>query len=181
VIRSRNRGISDSVLDLFTRDAGVLSARALALREEKSKMRYALQPFSFVRVSLIRGKREWRVSGAEVINNMFFSSHERNARGHILSLTELMWRLVRGEEPHAELFDSFLESLTFLSKEPSEEGRLASEIRLLEKLGYIPQSALSDALCGEYSCESAAKMLHSTSRVKEARRMVASALDASQL
>jgi recombinational DNA repair protein (RecF pathway) len=58
------RGEHDKVYALYTRDFGLVYARASAVRAEKSKMRYALQSHAHARVSLVRGSRGWRAAGA---------------------------------------------------------------------------------------------------------------------
>src|SRR5665213_2708544 len=61
VLGSRESGEADKVFALFTRDFGLVRARASSVRSESSKMRYALQKYSRASISLVRGKRGWRI------------------------------------------------------------------------------------------------------------------------
>src|SRR3989344_3992259 len=67
VLGSREQGESDRVFSLYTRDFGLVRARASAVRSERSRMRYALQHYAHARVSLVRGKRGWRIAGTSVV------------------------------------------------------------------------------------------------------------------
>ena len=62
VLGSRETGESDRVYALFTKDFGLVRARASSVRSEKSLMRYALQNYSRANVSLVRGGG-WRAAG----------------------------------------------------------------------------------------------------------------------
>ena len=57
VLGSRETGESDRVYALFTKDFGLVRARASSVRSEKSLMRYALQNYSRANVSLVRAAR----------------------------------------------------------------------------------------------------------------------------
>jgi len=95
ILTAYDRIGADRVIRLFTEDAGLVDARAMGVREEKSKMRYALQPFSFVRVTLVRGKREWRITGAEPGTNLFLTASDRACRGGLVRIVRMLDRLVR--------------------------------------------------------------------------------------
>ena len=64
VLANREMGENDRVLALYTKDFGLVKARASAILTERSKMRYALQDYSRASVSLVRGRRGWRAAGA---------------------------------------------------------------------------------------------------------------------
>ena len=68
ILGSWESGESDRVFALFTRDFGLVRARATAVRAERSKMRYALQSYAHANVSLVRGKRGWRLAGATALH-----------------------------------------------------------------------------------------------------------------
>src|ERR1700739_1146986 len=101
VLGSREFGEADKVFSLYTKDFGLVRARASAVRNERSKMRYALQKFSRINASLVGGKAGGGVAGARGI---------QNAPGHIRSgstfarIAELVLRLVHGEEQNEYLF-----------------------------------------------------------------------------
>lgn len=140
VIGSVERASADRVLVLFTRDAGLVHARAVSVRQEKSKLRYALQEFSRARVSLVRGKQGWRVIGAEQSDNLYFSNENRHLRSVLLKVIRLVRRLVRGEEAHPELFDTVIDGITTLATLDADVLPRAERVlmlRIVSSLGYV--------------------------------------------
>ena len=101
------RGESDRVFALYTKDFGLVRARASAVRSEKSKMRYALQNYTYANVSLVRGKRGWRVAGASAIRSLHNGTVAVSAFARI---AQLITRLVHGEEVSAYLFAALVEA-----------------------------------------------------------------------
>lgn len=144
VIGNRDRLTADRMIALFTRDAGLVHARATSVRREQSKLRYGLQDFSLVRVSLVRGKAGWRLIGAERARNLYFSSDNRHVRGAMLRIIKLVRRLVQGEETNVALYDGLIDGLSVLAA-CEGDGIIRAEriltLRLLCALGYVaPQS-----------------------------------------
>ena len=88
---------SDRSYLLFAREAGMVWALAKSVREERSKQRYALQEFSHIRATLIRGKNTWRVAGVEPHDNFYFKAANRDARNFIRSVVLLLRRVMHGE------------------------------------------------------------------------------------
>lgn len=131
---------ADKSFLLFTKHAGMLYASARSVREEKSKQRYALQDFSLITVSLIKGKTGWRIGSVETEGNLFGAALSRPARGSVVRVLKLLRRFVQGEEPHPELYDELTEALRYLATDTATHRVLAEEIieaRLLAALGYI--------------------------------------------
>ena len=114
VLESRESGESDRAYALFTRDFGLVRARARAVRSEKSKMRYALQNLSRSHVSLVRGKRGWRLAGATAIKNAHGDPRGVSAFARIAELTA---RLVQGEDTNEYLFAALAEGHDALMSE----------------------------------------------------------------
>lgn len=131
---------ADKTFLLFTRDAGLVYASARSVREERSRQRYALQDFSLITVSLIKGKAGWRVGSVEVLRNYFLESSERLVRTSIYRQIRLLRRYVQGEEVNLFLYQEVKEQLETLAS-PDLANRAAVEravhTRLLYALGYI--------------------------------------------
>lgn len=140
VIGSVDERAADRFIALFTREAGLVHARAVSVRREQSKLRYGLQDFSLARVSLVRGKTGWRITGAERANNLYFSTQDRKVRAAIMRVLKLVRRLVRGEEMHVALYDILADGLSVLSACQEEETVRSERIlalRILSALGYV--------------------------------------------
>ncbi|HEY4526900.1 MAG TPA: DNA repair protein RecO [Candidatus Paceibacterota bacterium] len=164
VLGSREYGESDKVFALYTQGFGLVRARASAVRSERSKMRYALQNFSRASVALVRGKRGWRVAGAHLVQNASGDVHGVAAFARI---SELVLRLVHGEEANAYLFAALSEAhQALLQKDiaawPTIE--IVCVARALYALGYLSTEALETTLfahtayTGEHLSE--AEVLH---------------------
>lgn len=119
----------------------MLYASAKSVREERSKQRYALQEFSYVRATLIHGKSGWRVAGVEAMQNLYGEQPTREARGLLRTIVLLLRRLIQGEAAHPELFD---EVISVITKPMGEEYVLLEQVmtvRMLAMLGYISPDA----------------------------------------
>ena len=140
VCGSFDNNTTDKSFLLFTKRAGMLYATARSVREERSRQRYALQDFSLITVSLVRGKGGWRIGSVEAKRNIFSIAPARSVRGSIVRLVKMLRRFVQGEEPYPELYEEFLHSLNFLLIVPDIDRTILEKlvmVRLLYLLGYI--------------------------------------------
>lgn len=140
VCGSYERHGADKQFRLFTKDAGMLYAMARSVREERSKQRYALQHFSYVQVSLVRGKSGWRIGSVEAERNLFSNAHSRAARTVVVGTVRLLNQFLQGEDPHPEVFEDTRRCIEFaLLESEVEANKLLTlyELRLLERLGYV--------------------------------------------
>ena len=147
VLGSRESGESDRSFTLFTRDFGLVRARASAVRNEKSRMRYALQNFSRANVSLVRGKRGWRIAGAAAVSTAI----QKDAKGvcSFARIAELVNRLVAGEEQNTYIFAALSDAHDALMLGSSGSVgtiEIVCVARVLYSLGYISDEALQTAL-----------------------------------
>ncbi len=144
VCGTRHRNGADSSFLLFTREAGMLFADAKSVREERSRQRYALQDFSSVRVTLIRGKSGWRIGSIEALDNYYAAAHDKAARGSVVKIIRLLRRFVHGEEPHRQLFDYVTEALNVLRNNVTERSFLETviQLELMRLLGYVDEAKL---------------------------------------
>jgi len=147
VIGSRESGEADRSLALYTRDFGLVRARATSLRSEKSKMRYALQSYARANVALVRGKSGWRAAGASAST----TTVEKDGAGiaAFARISELVMKLVAGEDHNEYLFDAIAEAHTALMREHVESVatiEIIAVARILYALGYFSAEALETAL-----------------------------------
>ncbi len=146
VLGSREIGEADRVLALFTRDFGLVRARASAIRSEKSKMRYAVQDYARAEVSLVKGKRGWRLAGAASLKS---ATRDRICVATFARIAELTVRLVHGEEKNDYLFAVLAEAHDALMRgkvEASATIEIVCVARVLYALGYLSAEALETAL-----------------------------------
>lgn len=140
VCGSRANNTSDKSFLLFTRDSSMLWASAKSVREERSKQRFALQEFSLVRVSLVRGKSGWRIGSAESERNYFAESVSKEARAVVAGVVKLLRQFLHGEMTHAGVFEDVKAALLASGSLPPTEANQLIDLfafRLLYRLGYV--------------------------------------------
>lgn len=146
VLGSRESGEADRVYALYTKDFGLVYARASAVRRESSRMRYALQNYSRTYVSLVRGKQGWRVAGAAALKCAQGDKENIAAFARIAELTK---RLLAGEEQNRYLFAALADAHDALMRNHCS-ARATIEIvcvaRILYALGYISAEAHATTL-----------------------------------
>lgn len=117
----------------------MLYASARSVREERSKQRYALQDFSLIRVSLIKGKAGWRIGSVESLVNYYATAPNKDARGSVVVIYRQLRRFFSGEEAAPALFDYVKEALETVAMEVSHRQWVEKIIqaRILTELGYV--------------------------------------------
>ena len=159
VLGGRENGENDRTFALYTREFGLLWARASAVRKESSRMRYALQNYSHASVGVVRGKRGWRAAGATAVTH---AHGDERAVAAFARIAHLVLRLVQGEEANPYLFAALAEAHSALMQEKCDAFatiEIVCVARILYALGYISTEALSSALfthtayTGEYLLE----------------------------
>ena len=126
---------ADRIYTIMTRNLGLVRATAIGVRKESSKLRGNLEPLSLSTISFVKGKDYWRLTSAELIQNIL-------AAPVIARPLALIEKLVQGEAPNPELFDAVEKSV--LSPELCDEmfeTNLVSKI--LFHLGYLKESDMA--------------------------------------
>ena len=143
-----NRNTADRSYLLFTREAGMLYAEAKSVREERSRQRMALQDFSYVRVSLVKGKSSWKIGSIEPRANFFMEAVDKAARGSVVTITKGIRRFYGGQEAAPALFDYLKEALMAASGNVAERPVFEKIVlaRLLFELGYVDARVLPDVV-----------------------------------
>lgn len=166
VLGSVPQSEADVRVTLFTREFGLIRARASAARKESSRMRYGLQNYMHSRVSLVRGGTGWRAAGATSFTSL--SNAGRPARASFARIARLVVRLVPEAEKNEPLFLLLLSAHAVFDRATSDECTLMELVcvaRILHTLGYLS----SDALGVAYTVDSffSAEALSLVSRTKD--------------
>ena len=137
VCGSAAHNTSDKNYLLFSREGGMIWATARSVREERSKQRQALQDFSWVRVSLVKGKSGWRIGSAEALGNSFLSAQTRSERGIVKQVILQLRRYVHGEVSLPRVYDDVAELLLCNTADERDLSAQLFSVRLLSELGYV--------------------------------------------
>lgn len=147
VCGSKDSYTSDRSFLLFTEEAGMLWATARSVREERSKQRNALQDFSFIRVSLVKGKTGWRIGSVEALGNPFLEARSRSERAFVKNVVTLLRRYIHGEQSIPQVFSDTRYVLTELElAEDADRSYTLFTLRMLYALGYISKVSLPEGM-----------------------------------
>jgi len=115
-----------------------------------SKLRFILQDFSCIKMDFVRGKDFWRITSASKTNRIENIKKKREKLIIIANISNLLKRLLVGEEPNSDLFDDLLNGLSFLEKSQSNDDLSNIEViivlRILDNLGYLGNNNSLNAL-----------------------------------
>lgn len=145
-----DRNTADRSYRLFTRELGMLYADARSVRKESSKQRHALQDFSLIRVSLVKGKGGWKVGSVTEQKNYYAHATNKAARGSVVKIIRLLRRFLAGEEMQNDLFDECVTALEFFSARLTQRSCYEQVFiqRVLAQLGYIKASDVPKLFVG---------------------------------
>lgn len=133
---------------LYTKDFGLISALATGVRKSESKLRYALQEYSLIDISLVKGRSTWRITSAILEKNLYIAAEHREAKAVIARICTQVMRLVVGQEKDEHLFESLicgLRELVSCDLQDISVLEILIMIRMLHILGYV--SEIDGAVC----------------------------------
>lgn len=148
VLNALPSGESSQYVFVFTRDLGLVGAKAQNTRHISSKLRYALNFPAKSNVSLVRGKSTWRLVSAVPDKQFYhqFKSEPEKLRVCVQTFS-LVKKILAGEEANQDLFDLLDGFLIFLSENDLSSEQLKNLeavmiVRLLRLTGYLPDDPL---------------------------------------
>jgi DNA repair protein RecO (recombination protein O) len=152
VIGSMRFKEADSIVTLYTKERGRLSAIARGLRKTKSKVGGRLEPFTLTQVTLHTGRSLYTVVGVETIRTFQGVRDELFRMEEGARLLASVRRLFPTEERNVPAFNLLARTLARLSAAADAAAAcrvvLAARLKLLSVLGYEPDLTVCGA-CGE--------------------------------
>jgi DNA repair protein RecO len=135
------------MFSIYTREMGLVRTMAQGVRFHKSKLRFSMQDFSYIKVDLVRGRDLWRVTTAKSITSFPFARTNKDSLLLIARISKLLERLCTGEQPNKKIFDDFIQVLyllddTNITSSSREALELYLVLRIMNTLGYIGDSLL---------------------------------------
>ena len=183
VVLSRRAAGEGSVrVEMYTEELGLVRAVAKSAREERSKLRPYLLPGTCGSYSLVKGKAEWRVTGAVGCRTTFYEATEKPAQESAERVLSLVRQFVHGEGRDVELYvalHEFLLSLPTLSPADLQIAEYVAVLRILAALGYVAKTdGIEELMSAEYT---AAVLTRANARRKELVSLINHGLGASGL
>jgi DNA repair protein RecO (recombination protein O) len=134
ILQHRAYRESSLLLEVFTRDYGIISVLAKGVRKEKSKMAGLLLPFIQVNISYL-GRNELKtLTQVEFVSNYHLQGISLYCGFYV---NELLQKFLHKYDPYPELFVRYLHCLLALSSsETIEQSLRYFELDLLQETGY---------------------------------------------
>ena len=140
---------------MYTEELGLVRAVAKSAREERSKLRPYLLPGTRGAYSLVKGKAEWRVTGAVDAHTTYYECARDDQRASAERVLSLIRKFVHGEGADQELFTAlyrFLESLPSLPERAVQIAEYVAVLRILAALGYVAKTdGVEEFMSAEYT------------------------------
>lgn len=146
ILKRKNFGEGNVLLYVLTKDLGLILASAQSVRSHKSKLSSALMEYSLSTISFIHGKNGWKITNAASRQNFFFD-YSPVHRELVAKISNVLIKLIAGEEKHPEIFETVLNAFDLLEGLKDEEVfSLESLImlRILYHLGYVAKKENTD-------------------------------------
>lgn len=139
VIKGMDRGDSNKVLTLLTKEFGLLYVTVQNARSESSKLRYGIQDFTSGNFSLVRGRHSWKLVGAEAKNN-FWVDTENDLRLLKVRILYLVKKLA-GEEKNEMLYEVVNNVIEFVAEDQNiiKEKEIGAVLKLLKSSGFLKE------------------------------------------
>lgn len=151
VIKRKNLGEADKLLTIFTRESGKLQIKAKGVRRITSRRSPHIELLNYASLTLYKSERMPILTEAQVVHE--FSSLKKNltrvwAAYH---LCELIDGLCPENEPHADIFHLFKDTLYRVSYEKQLKPIVSDfEKELLRILGYWNDKKVSPLTTHEF-------------------------------
>lgn len=140
VLKSRKYNEADSLLSLFSRNMGKISAVAKGSRRAKSQMLAGIQPFCYSHFLLYQGRSMYTVNQVDALKTFYPLREDYRRLTYASYLVEMVEIEITEEQSHPQLFNLFGKTLSLISKEESEIETLirSFELHYMTVCGYEP-------------------------------------------
>jgi recombinational DNA repair protein (RecF pathway) len=163
-------GEYDAIVSLYTKDFGVITAKATSLKKSR-KMRAHLIVGRLTSVTLVKGKEIYRLVG----------SSEINKRSQILFIVvECVKRFFHGEEKNSKLFDRLV-SYTNIPNANESHLKTCVYLDILINLGYLDIEKLGMTKSEYIETDTNSFYVHSFLKKNDAVVAIKQAIDSSML
>ncbi len=151
VIKKNLFSEGNEIITFYTRENGKVRAVARAVKSAKSKLAFGLENLFYSDIELSPSKKLAVITGVRAAST--FKNIRTDLEKVYLALhaSEIILKSTVDEEPNSELFDLFLEFLTYLDSVPSRPAYYSMDVFTLKALGaigYKPEF-IRCAVCGK--------------------------------
>lgn len=127
---------------IFTKDFGLIRAKAQGVRKVESKLKPALQEYCLSEISFVKGKTGFRIVGAQSLYS-FFDSQFLESSQTIALICNTILRFVHYEEKNSEIYGILEKGFKELKKNINVDIiEILILILVMNSLGYISKDEL---------------------------------------
>lgn len=144
VFKKSDRSEADRTFSILTEDYGRLEVVGRAIRKINSKLRYGIDRFYFSEIEFIQGKNNKTLTDAFAIKKFKSSENDLNGDKIACKISEILDKVIRGQEKDKELFNLLYEVFEKLGHKDELLGKEKLIYyyflwNFLSILGYCPQ------------------------------------------
>lgn len=131
---------ADRILVLLTQNHGKIAALAKGIRRLSSKKAGHLEPFTHVKLSLVRGYQLPLITQVESLHSFVALKSDYELTKQAFTVCEVTDRLIAEDEDHPDILNRLVQALTVIDQSQSvfaaEAEVLNYEVFLLDVLGF---------------------------------------------
>ncbi|KND46736.1 MAG: hypothetical protein AB201_02770 [Parcubacteria bacterium C7867-006] len=146
ILKRTSFGEANLILYILTFDLGLIIASARSARLAVSKLRPALQEYTNVTLSCVKGKGGWKVTNVVALQNFYFD-HPEYTHKTLAHIVSLLIKMMPGEASNPDVFKIIKEAFTHiknLKEESVDNFEILVVLRVLFELGYVDKSSVSE-------------------------------------
>jgi DNA repair protein RecO (recombination protein O) len=140
VLKRMNINEADKILVMFTKDHGKLGTLAKGIRRLTSKKAGHLEPFTHVKVALLKGYQLPLITQVESLHPFFTLKNDYELTKLAFTVCEVTDRLLADDEVYPDIFGRLVQSLFRLDSSQTifeaEAEVLSFQVFLLKTLGF---------------------------------------------
>ena len=137
---------ADVLLYVLTENLGLIVASARSARLSQSKLKGALEEYTYVSLSCVKGKNGWKITNV-VDKENFFWRQSISSNKTLAQVSSVLLQMIQGESNHPEIFQTVKTAFLFL-KDVKERDMGSFEIltvlRILYLLGYVVSDKITE-------------------------------------
>ena len=140
VLKSVDAGEVDRLLTIYSKELGKVRILAKGVKKIESKLRYSIEPFSYVQLILIEGRSFYILKDAVLIDQ--FLGVKRDLKKLVVAqkIREIIDQAIVGQEKDEDVWDLILRTFKKINQELIELSIVKEFFKnLIVFLGYDPQ------------------------------------------
>ena len=110
ILKKYEQGENDLTFKVFTFEFGIIFVLAKSIRKINAKLRMQMQVYHFVKLTLVRGREVWRLTGASEI--IFKTNNKIEKIENVVIISECLNRFLPSEKPHQIIFEKLKDILS---------------------------------------------------------------------